>query len=45
MKTSNDLNPVPDGEKTAEMACACVFALVAAIIIISIVVMWLARPI
>jgi len=38
-----DLNPVPDGEKIAEMACTCVFAVVAVIIIIGIVLMLIAR--
>ncbi len=38
-----DLNPVPDGEKTAELACACVFALVAAIIALALVLMLIAR--
>jgi hypothetical protein len=37
----NDLNPVPDGEKTAEMACTCVFVVVMTIIGMSIAIMFM----
>lgn len=36
---SPDLNPTPDGEEVAEMACTCVLMLVASVIAISIVAM------
>lgn len=35
------MNDTPDGEKTAEMACTCVFALCAAVIALSVVIMYL----
>jgi hypothetical protein len=38
-----DLNPVPDSEKTAEMACTCVFGVVAAIVVIGLLLMLITR--
>ncbi len=40
---NEDLNPVPDGEKIAEMACTCVFVVVMTIIGLSIAIMMLLR--
>jgi len=34
---NEDLNPVSDGEKVFEMACTCVLAVIAAVVVIAIV--------